>query len=178
MVKYHDIGVYDMSLDSLMVSSIMTHDVKTEKEDQNIMAACKVMNDNNIGCVIIVKIQNKEKLPVGIITERDILRILGKLTLDLLKPLSSFMSKPIITIQSNASLREAIQIMNSNRIRRLVVVNSKNKMLGIITEKDIFKEISKGQTLITSFIGENYPAEYREVYARFTDYMFDLLPKL
>jgi hypothetical protein len=36
MVKYHDIGVYDMILDSLMVSSIMIHDVKTEKEDQNI----------------------------------------------------------------------------------------------------------------------------------------------
>ena len=49
MIKYHDIDVRDMSLDSLMVSSIMTHDVKTEKEDQNIMAACKVINDNNIG---------------------------------------------------------------------------------------------------------------------------------
>jgi signal-transduction protein with cAMP-binding, CBS, and nucleotidyltransferase domain len=88
------------------------------------------------------------------------------------------MSKPIITIQSNASVREAIHVMNSNRIRRLVVVDSKNKMVGIVTEIDIFREISKGQTLITSFVGENYPAEYREVYARFTDYMFDLLPKL
>ena len=108
MVKYYDIRVYDMSLDSLMVSSIMTHDVKTETEDQNIMSACNV---------------------------RDILRILGKLTLDLLKPLTHFMSKPIITIQSNTSVREAIQMMNSNRIRRLVVVNSKNKMVGIITEQ-------------------------------------------
>ena len=48
-----------MSLDAIMVSSIMTRAVKTETEDQNIMAACKVMNDNNIGCVIIVKIQHK-----------------------------------------------------------------------------------------------------------------------
>jgi predicted transcriptional regulator len=167
-----------MSLDSLTVSSIMTRAVKTETEDQNILAACRVMNDNNIGSVIIVKIQNKEKLPVGIITERDILRILGKLTVDLVKPLSRFMSKPIITIQSNASVREAIQVMNSNKIRRLLVVDNNNKMLGIVTEKDIFKEISKGRTLITSFIGESYPSEYREVYARFTDYMFDLLPKI
>lgn len=167
-----------MSLDSIMVSSIMTRAVKTETEDKNILAACKVMNDNNIGSVIIVKIQNKEKLPVGIITERDILCILGKLTVDLVKPLSSYMSKPIITIQSNASVREAILLMNSKRIRRLVVVDSNNKMRGIVTEKDIFKEISKGQSLITSFIGQNYPTEYREVYARFTDYMFDLLPKI
>lgn len=167
-----------MSLDSIMVSSIMTGAVKTITQDQNIMSACKVMNDNNIGCVVIVKIQNREKLPVGIITERDILRILGKLMVDLVKPLSSYMSKPIITIQSNASVREAIQLMNSNSIRRLVVIDGKNKMLGIVTEKDIFKEISKGQSLITSFIGENYPAEHRDVYARFTDYMFDILPKL
>lgn len=166
-----------MSLDSLMVSSIMTHIVKTETEDQNILAACKVMNDNNIGCVIIVKVENK-KLPVGIITERDILRILGKLTVDLRKPLSSYMSKPIITIQSNASVREAMQMMNSKRIRRLVVIDNNNKMIGIVTEKDIFKEISKNQSLITSFTGQNYPIEYREVYARFTDYMFDLLPKI
>ena len=64
-----------MSLDSLVVSSIMTHIVKTETEDQNIMAACKVMNDNNIGSIIIVKTQNKEKSPVGIITDRDIERL-------------------------------------------------------------------------------------------------------
>jgi len=142
------------------------------------MAACKVMNDNNIGSIIIVKIQNNEKSPVGIITERDILRILGRLTIDIRKPLSSFMSKPIITIQSNASVREATQVMNSNRIRRLVVVDKDNKMLGIVTEKDIFKEIGKSKTLTASFVGENYPTEYRDVYARFTDYMFDLIPKI
>jgi predicted transcriptional regulator len=80
----------DVSLDSLSVSSIMNKDVKTESENQNILAASKVMRDNDIGCVVVVKVQEKEKTPVGIITERDILRILGKLTLDLLKPLSSF----------------------------------------------------------------------------------------
>ncbi len=68
--------------------------------------------------------------------------------------------------------------MNSHRIRRLVVLDMDNKMVGIVTERDIFKEISKSQTLITDFISEIYPTEYREVYARFTDYMFDLLPKI
>jgi CBS domain-containing protein len=40
------------------------------------------MRDNIIGCVVVVKIQNKEKIPVGIITERDIISILGKQTID------------------------------------------------------------------------------------------------
>lgn len=167
-----------MSLDSVMVSSVMTTDVKTESEDQNIMAVCKVMHDNSIGCVVVVKIQNKEKIPVGIITERDIISILGKQTIDYRTPISSFMSKPIISIQPNCSIMEAMQLMNSNNMRRLVVVDTNNKMVGIITEKDIFRKIAMNPTMVTDFVGENYPLEYREAYGRFTDYMVDLLPKL
>lgn len=167
-----------MSLDSVMVSSGMTTDVKTESEDQNIMAVCKVMHDNSIGCVVVVKIQNKEKIPVGIITERDIISILGKQTIDYRTPISSFMSKPIISIQPNCSIMEAMQLMNSNNMRRLVVVDTNNKMVGIITEKDIFRKIAMNPTMVTDFVGENYPLEYREAYGRFTDYMVDLLPKL
>ncbi len=49
------------------------------------------------------------------------------------------MSKPIITIQSNASVIEAMQVMNSKCIRRLLVTDSDNKMLGIITEERHFQ---------------------------------------
>lgn len=167
-----------MSLDSLLVSSVMTNDVKTENENENIMTVCKVMRDNNIGCVVVVEIQNKEKIPVGIITERDIVNILGKLAIDFRTPLSSLMSKPIISIQFNCSIREAIQLMNSTNIRRLVVVDANNKLVGIITEKDIFRQIAKNASMVTDFLGENYPLEHREVYERFTDHIFDLLPKL
>jgi CBS domain-containing protein len=167
-----------VSLDSLSVSSIMSKEVKTENENQNIMSACKVMRDNDIGCVVVVNIQDKEETPVGIITERDIIRILGQMGIEFRAPLTKFMSKPIVSIQPNSSIREAIQLMNSHRIRRLIVVDGNNRMMGILTEKDIFREISKNQSLITGFVGENYPAEHREVYARFTDYMFDLLPKV
>jgi CBS domain-containing protein len=167
-----------MSLDSLSVSSIMSKEVKTESENQNIMSACKVMRDNDIGCVVVVNVQDKEKTPVGIITERDIIRILGQMGIEFRTPLTKLMSKPIVSIRPNSSIREAIQLMNSNRIRRLIVVDGNNRMVGIVTEKDIFREISKNPSLISGFVGENYPAEHREVYARFTDYMFDLLPKV
>ena len=59
-----------MSIDSVSVSSIMTKDVKTATESQSIYSICKIMRDNNIGDVIIVKESVSE--PAGIITERDI----------------------------------------------------------------------------------------------------------
>jgi predicted transcriptional regulator len=50
---------------------MMTRDVKTEKEDQNVLTACRIMYENNIGCIIIVnQIDNNNTKPVGIITER------------------------------------------------------------------------------------------------------------
>jgi CBS domain-containing protein len=140
-----------MSLDSVLVSAIMSKDVKTEVEDQDIGAICRLMDVNDIGSVVIVKRQDKEQIPVGIITERDIVRTLGRKTGDLKEPLTTFMSKPIISIQSNSSAREAMQLMNSNHIRRIVVVNLSGKIVGILTEKDIFREMLKKTGLIDDF---------------------------
>jgi CBS domain-containing protein len=140
-----------MSLDSVLVSAIMSKDVKTEVEDQDIVAICRLMDVNDIGSVVIVKRQDKEQIPVGIITERDIVRTLGRKTGDLKEPLTTFMSKPIISIQSNSSAREAMQLMNSNHIRRIVVVNLSGKIVGILTEKDIFREMLKKTGLVDDF---------------------------
>ena len=93
-----------MSLDSVLVLNVMKTDGKTENENQDVMAACKVMYDNDIGCVVVINEQGNDKIPVGIITERDIVRALGKLTVFLSKPLSKFMSKPIISINSEQSI--------------------------------------------------------------------------
>ena len=68
-----------MSLDSTNVSSVMNPDVKTDTEEQNIMSACNIMHENNIGCVILVTLEDREK-PTGIFTERDVVRVLGKLS--------------------------------------------------------------------------------------------------
>lgn len=69
-----------MSIESIRISSFMTRNVKTETEDQNIQAVCKTMNENNIGSLIIMTppYDNNPK-PVGIITERDVVRIIGQL---------------------------------------------------------------------------------------------------
>ena len=134
------------SIETISVSSFMTRDVKTEKEDQNVLTAYRIMNENNIGCVIIVK---KDDKPIGIITERDVVRLLGSLNPSLLQiPLRDIMSKPVITISINSSLRDAIQTMQQNNIRRLVITDGE-RMVGIIRDKDIFRAIMNNQDTYT-----------------------------
>ncbi|TLX66233.1 MAG: CBS domain-containing protein [Thaumarchaeota archaeon] len=68
--------------------------------------------------------------------------------------------------------------MNFYNIRRLIVVDNNNRMIGIITEKDIFRQIAKSRGLIADLLGTDYPPEHKEIYDRFGDFMSDLLPKL
>ena len=76
----------------------MNRKVQTDFEDQNIMSACNIMYANDIGSVVIVT-RNEDRTPLGIITERDIVCILGKLNPELLTtPLKTLMSRPLITI--------------------------------------------------------------------------------
>lgn len=85
-----------MSIESISVSNLMSTNVITETEDQTIQAACRRMHESNVGSIVIVKTNvnnnnsdnytgssnnsnNKKQQAVGIITERDVVRILGSL---------------------------------------------------------------------------------------------------
>jgi CBS domain-containing protein len=165
-----------MSIDSISISSFMTTKIVTEAEDQNIHSASRKMYENNIGSVIVVN-NEKSKRAVGIITERDIVRILGQMEPWLLSsPLSTLMSKPLITITSNGSLRDVIQTMYSKNIRRLPIVSCKEKsdqIVGIITDKDIFRVLMKNQNLVQSLLTDNMMAQnIQTLHKRFAEYWF------
>ena len=170
-----------MVIESIPVSSFMTRNVITETEDKNIQAVCKIMNENSIGSVVILKRtdsnnpnrSNNNKEIVGIITERDIVRIIALLQpSSLTVPIREFMSKPVITLSSNNSIKDAIQTMQLKNIRTLPVVENQN-LQGIITEKDIFKAIMNNRALIPDLFSSNQSLmDRRDVFDQFSEYWF------
>jgi CBS domain-containing protein len=178
-----------MTIGSIPVSSYMTKNVKTETEDQNIHAACKIMRENDIGAVVIVRGKqehqdskidsNNYKKPIGIITERDIIKVIGSLDLSLLgAPLRDLMSKPLVTVSTNSSIKDAIQTMQHKNIRRLIVVENEGSMTGIITYKDIFRAIVNNQDLTMSLLDDKVLIGDRPGYDQFGEYWFsDILQR-
>ena len=67
------------------------------------------------------------------------------------------MSKPIISITSNRSLKDTIETMQLKNIRRLPIIEQDGKLVGIITARDIFKIIIKNQDTISTFISSQTP---------------------
>ena len=131
-----------MSKKSRPVSSIMTGEVITATADETIRTVCKLMYENDIGSIVIVKrtVDDANK-PVGIITERDIVRQIGLSELFVVQaPIRQIMSTPLVTIGPNSLIRDAIDIMRLKKISRLPVIDNKGIMVGIVTYKDLLKE--------------------------------------
>jgi CBS domain-containing protein len=170
--------VLGMSIESVPVSNVMVRNVKTAEENQSVNSIAKMMSENNIGSVVIVKSNDVEGLS-GIITERDIVRIAGAAQISSILQLIArdVMSKPVITIDAASSIQDAIQSMKLSNIRRLPVVDREGKMVGIIADKDIFRAIINSQSLSAS-ISENVAIEYRPMYERLSEFVLGemLLP--
>ncbi|KAF0867592.1 CBS domain-containing protein, partial [Candidatus Nitrosocosmicus agrestis] len=69
-----------MGLSSISILEVVNKDIKVIDQEQNIFDTSKVMIDNNIGSVVIID-NNDSKNPVGIVTERDIVRIVSTFSL-------------------------------------------------------------------------------------------------
>lgn len=132
-----------MEIGSIPASGFMTTELITATEDQTIQEICKIMSDHDIGCVVVVKRLVGGNKPIGIITERDVVREIG--TSDLFlpqKPIRELMKYPLVTISPNTSIKEAIEIMQTKNIRRLLVVDNDDIVRGILTQKDVFNALS------------------------------------
>lgn len=136
------------------VKDIMTKDVVVIESNRTAFDAAKVMAERELGCVIVVV----QAFPVGIITERDIVRRIVAKRASFDTKVTEVMTKTLITVEPETSLREAARIMSSNKIRRLPVLKQ-NKLVGIVVASDFVRNVGKKTTTeeILDALGR-YPA--------------------
>lgn len=120
------------------VKDLMTKNVITIDLHKTVFDAATLMNEKTVGCLVIM---DEEEL-VGTVTERDFVRRVVAKNLPLDTKISEIMSKKLITIDPNSSLREAARLMLKNKVRRLPVVKE-NKLVGIIVVADFARQLSK-----------------------------------
>ena len=120
------------------VKDIMTKNVASIGVNNSVFEAAELMSSNRVGCLVIMD----GEVPIGIVTERDIVRrvVAKKMPLD--TKVSEIMSKSLITIDPDASLKDAARLMSSNKIRRLPVVKQ-NRLVGIVVASDFVRNIGK-----------------------------------
>jgi CBS domain-containing protein len=95
------------------------------------------MFTSNIGSVIILS----GGTPVGMVTERDIVKSIIKDRKDPVKTKAQeIMSSPLITIETNKTVRDAIEMMRDRSVRRLAVYKS-GRLVGIVSERRVLEAL-------------------------------------
>lgn len=121
----------------VQVRDVMSKDVKVVRPDTLVKEVVATMNKFNIGSIIVVQSDR----PVGIITERDILKRIVEpcLAPETLRA-REVMSSPVVTIRDTVSIDEAAKIMARKRLKKLLVMKE-NRLAGILTYTDIVAQV-------------------------------------
>jgi signal-transduction protein with cAMP-binding, CBS, and nucleotidyltransferase domain len=121
------------------VKDVMISDLAALDASTSIRDAAKLMDEKNIGCIIVTKNQ----LPIGILTERDFVKRITAKEKPLTASLEEVMSSPLVAINPDETVWEAAQIMKVNNIHKLPVKKD-NQIIGIVTTTDLIKICSIG----------------------------------
>jgi len=120
----------------MLVKHVMITDVVTSTKDATVQDCIELLFKRHIGSLIIV--DNSQRC-LGIFTERDAIRFVAqKMPLD--TPIEKVMTRNILTVDENATFKEAQKIINDHGIRHLPVTNSEGKLVGLISMRAILAD--------------------------------------
>ena len=127
----------------ILVREVMSPSVISVESSATVRDAAQVMIEREIGSVIVTEAGR----PVGIMTERDVLRRVMVKGLDPTKTkVGEVMSSPLVTIKADAYITDAGRLMSEKNIRRLLVVED-DRPVGVVTEKDLLRAFNKYLTV-------------------------------
>ena len=129
------------------VRDIMQKKVITIELQKTVQNAAVILKEKHISFLVVVK----DSKPVGVISERDIVRKIVAESVDSKSTqLEVIMSKNFKWVEPNASIESAVQKMLNNNIRRLVVLEDEN-LAGVITQTDL-TEFLRSKILINATV--------------------------
>ncbi len=123
----------------LEAKDIMTKKVVCIKKDIPVVDAIRLMAGNNITGIPVVK---DDMTLLGILSERDVLRLFHTYEDEKDRTISDFMTQPAVYFEEDELLLDVCYCLRDNNIRR-VPVTSNGKVVGVISRSDILKCILK-----------------------------------
>ncbi|WP_199098789.1 CBS domain-containing protein [Dyella sp. ASV21] len=116
---------------------IATSRVVVVSPEQSLRAAALLLEQHMAGCLVVVRANEPNLLPIGIITDRDISRLAVAEAADAGSTrVGSVMSCPPVLCSHDATLTEIVDIMHGSGLRRLPVADPAGRLVGIVTADD------------------------------------------
>ena len=126
------------------IGDVCIRDVVVASRETTAWEAAKLMTKNHVGNLVVVDNSGGRKVPVGIITDRDIVRNVVAEGLDPgVFTLGDLAARELVTTPEDQGIYECMQQMRINGIRRMPVVDRKGGLVGIISLDDLIQLLAE-----------------------------------
>ena len=128
----------------MSIGEICNRKVVVMQAEESVAEAARLMRDQHVGSVLIVDEQGGKRVPVGIVTDRDLVVevIAPELDPEVIT-VGDIMMTGFAVVKEETGVFEAIQYMRAKGVRRLPVVDIEEKLVGIVTLDDLLILLSE-----------------------------------
>jgi CBS domain-containing protein len=120
---------------NVKISRVMTKELITVSIDSTVEESVKKMIDCDVECLPVI---DTEGVLHGLVTFRDIvMKVVYPQTKTRELKVEKIMSKSLVTCNLNSTVLDVVKIMRNRHVRRIPIVNAKNKLVGLVTDFDL-----------------------------------------
>jgi CBS domain-containing protein len=144
------------------IGDICVLDVITCNRETKIDEVAQLMRRHHVGDVVVTEESEGRPVPVGIVTDRDIVASVIAVELDpTIFSAGDLVSRPLVTAPENLGVFEAIQMMRKHGVRRMPVVNEAGALTGIISIDDLIELLAAEMAELAKLISREQAEETR-----------------
>lgn len=126
------------------IGEICNREVVVVRRNDSVLEAARVMRQHHVGDVLVVDDKEGERIPVGIVTDRDlVVEVMAAEVNTAAISVGDVMAPNLVTVRENTGVFEAIQYMRGKGVRRMPVVRDSGGLIGILTLDDLFELLAE-----------------------------------
>lgn len=138
----------------MRVRDLYTPGAQVTRPDQPLAEAARTMIAGHIGSLVVVEGTGAARRPIGMLTDRDIVRGQLRRSADLFcLSVGDVMSRDPLTVTADIGVTEAIDAMHARNVRRAPVVDGAGNLLGIVTLDDLAPAVARELGELATLIG-------------------------
>ena len=138
----------------MTTGAFCTREVVIAEKSTGIVELTQLMRKHHVGDVVVVDKQGEKVIPVGVVTDRDIVVELVALEVDLASVTAGeVMSRELVTGRDTESIWDSLQRMRRKGIRRMPVVNEAGSLEGILTVDDLIELLADELSTLAAITG-------------------------
>jgi len=146
----------------MTIGEICNRDVVCAPREATVYDGAQLMRHRHVGTLVVVDEFPGKRVPVGIVTDRDIVVEVSAVDLDPKTiTVGDIMDQSLVTITEDAGLQDAVEAMRAKGVRRLPVVGREGELVGIVSIDDVLEVLSNELSDVTRVFAREQAHETR-----------------